>query len=467
MRNRSIMNDRFTERSRRNMLKALGGLGAAGLAGCVGTDSNTPTAEPGGDTPSGDDTPEPGQETEAPQTEVPMADALEYWEMSGSYGGYMDRYSEDTGVTFSHTNMGYDEVIDRMKTRLVSGQGAPSTALIEQKKTLEIASTGGLRDLRPRMEEAGIVDEFSEGHLNAVTGDDGSIYSVPDDAAPTMLYYRRDVWDEHELAPHDEIETWDQLIEEGQKLPDDIALLSLPAANSNLYWRFLNRMQGGQEFDEDGNIVLNSEEGLVAARIMNRLAEEGLVDRVANWSQQWYSGFNDGTITGYATGSWFYGTVISGTDESTVGDWRGFKLPAVESGGNRASNRGGSGLVIPSQLDEPEANRAWDFIKFVTANPEQNAMAYENEGNFTAHEPSWDHEGFDSGFEYFGGQNLGQIWIEQMPNIPGYRFTIDSPTVSTIINEEMRNMIDEGEEPETVLDRAAQRLSDRTGRDIA
>ncbi|WP_424005381.1 ABC transporter substrate-binding protein (plasmid) [Haloarcula salina] len=396
-----------------------------------------------------------------------MADAMEFWEMAGAYGGLMDRYSEKTGTDISHTNMGYSEIINKMQTRLISGQGAPSTALIEQKKTLKIASTGGLRNLRPRMEQAGIIDEFNEGVLAAVTGENGEIYSVPDDIAPTTLYYRRDVWDEHGLAPHEEIETWDQLIEEGKKLPDDVSLLSLPASGSNLYWRFLNRMQGGQEFNENGEIVLNGEEGLKAARIMNRLSNEGLVDRGANWSQQWFSGFKDGSITGYATGSWFYGTITSSMAD-TAGKWRGFKVPAVEEGGNRASNRGGSGLVIPEQVSAEEANRAWDFIKYVTANPKQNALTYKNEGQMTAHEPSWDEEAFTTAeFEFFGGQKLADIWIEMVPNIPGYRFTVDSPIVSSIINEEMRNMIDEGDSPKAALDRAAQRVADRTDRDIA
>ncbi|WP_313693506.1 ABC transporter substrate-binding protein [Halorarum halobium] len=460
------MVDSSEDGTRRTVLKAIGGVGVAGLAGCAGVNSSpptqSPTEQPETDGSGGDSTPTDSGES----TPRPKADSMEFWEMSGSYGGIMDRYSQETGTSISHTNMGYSELINKIQTRIISGQGAPTTALVEQKKTLKVASTGGLRDLRPRMEEAGIVDEFSSGHLNAVSGDDGAIYSVPDDAAPTMLYYRRDVWDEHGLAPHEEIETWDQLIEEGKKLPDDVALLSLPASNSNLYWRFLNRMQGGQEFDADGNVVLNGETGLQSARIMNRLANEGLVDRVANWSQQWFSGFNEGTITGYATGSWFQGTLRSNIGD-TAGNWRGFKLPAVEQGGNRASNRGGSGLVIPSQLSAEEANRAWDFIEFTCASPEQNGIQYANEGTFTAHEPSWENDGFNQGIDFFGGQNLGEIWIEQMPNIPGYRFNIDSPIVSTIINEEMRNMIDEGDSPKTVLDRAAERVANRTGRDVA
>ncbi|WP_052367632.1 ABC transporter substrate-binding protein [Haloferax sp. ATB1] len=461
------MKDQVESLNRRNVLQAIGGLGAATLAGCVGTGSGPQTDAT--QTTNSDSSAEGTADETATEaaTAAPMADSIEFWEMAGSYGGLMDRYAQETGTEISHTNMGYSEIINKMQTRLISGQGAPSTALIEQKKTLKIASTGGLRDLRPRMEDAGIIDEFNDGVLSAVTGDEGQIYSVPDDIAPTTLYYRRDVWDEHGLAPHDEIETWDQLIEEGKKLPDDISLLSLPASGSNLYWRFLNRMQGGQEFNENGEVVLNGEEGLKAARMMKRLSNEGLIDRGANWSQQWFSGFQNGTITGYATGSWFYGTITSSMPE-TEGNWRGFKLPALESGGNRASNRGGSGLVIPQQASEEEANRVWDYIKFVTATPKQNALSYKNEGQMTAHEPSWDQSAFSNAeFDFFGGQQLANIWIDTVPDIPGYRFTVDSPIVSSIINEEMRNMIDEGDSPKQALDRAAQRVADRTGRDIA
>lgn len=456
------MKDPQDYRSRRNMLKVLSTLGVAGLAGCSGDgDENEAGGGSTGGTTSGGET--NSGDSSGTEASVEMADTITFWEVSDSWSGHIERYSEETGATIERTNMGYDEIIDRLQTRLLSGTGAPDVAMTEYSSLKQVADTGGLRDLSGWIEEAGIKGDFPEGVWQGVsTGD--KIYEVPYDINPTNLFYRKDVWDEHGLD--DSIETWDQLIEEGKKLPDDVALLSVPAAACDLYWRMLYRMQGGQAVDADGNIAFGNEKSLKVFETLQRLSEEGLADQTANWSQQWFAGFSDGTITGYCSGAWFNSTLRESVSD-TAGNWRVMKIPAFEEGGNRVSNRGGSGLCIPKQVSEAKARRAFDFAVETCASEEEMASLFENVGNFPAYKPAYEDDAFDQEDEFFGGQNLGQMWTDWVSDIPSFRYTVDDPTIMDVINAELRKVVYDGADPQEALDRAVEEAANQTGRDVA
>ncbi len=427
--------------SRRNILTTLGGLGAASMAGCISTESPT----------------------DSPSSSGEMADSFAFWEMSGSWDHHMTQYKEETGVSINHTNMGYDEIIDRLQTRLLAGTDAPGVAMIEYSSLKQVADTGGLRDLTPWIQEAEIEKEFASSIWESVSSGEET-YEIPYDINPTSLFYRNDVWEEHGVS--DDIETWDQLIEEGKKLPDDVALLSVPSAALDLYWRMLYWQLGGQTFDGDGNLAFDNEKSLRVFELLNRLGEEGLTSDVTNWSQQWFSGFNSGSITGYCSGAWFNSTLQESVSD-TSGKWRAMKLPAFEKGGPRASNRGGSGLCIPEQVDDDVARRTFDFALKTNANAEEMAWLFENVGNFSAYKPAYEEDVFDQEFEFFGGQKLGQLWIEQIENIPPHRFTVDTPTVMDIINSELRKVVYGDTSPKDGLENAVKDAKKQTNRGVA
>ncbi|WP_231187696.1 extracellular solute-binding protein [Haladaptatus sp. DYF46] len=392
-----------------------------------------------------------------------MADSFKFWEMSGSWDHHMKQYEEETDVTINHTNMGYDEIIDRLQTRLLSGSDAPGLAMIEYSSLKQVADTGGLRDLTPWIEEAGIKKEFPSSIWESVsTGEE--TYEIPYDINPTSLFYRNDVWKKHGVST--DIETWDQLIEEGKKLPDDTALLSVPSAALNLYWRMLYWQLGGQTFDSEGNLAFDNDTSLRVFRLLHRLGDEGLTSKVTNWSQQWFNGFSEGSITGYCSGAWFNSTLQESVSD-TSGKWRAMKLPAFEKGGPRASNRGGSGLCIPKQVSDDVARRTFDFALKTNANAEEMAWLFENVGNFSAYKPAYENDVFDKGFEFFGGQKLGQLWTEQIEDIPPHRFTVDTPTVMDIINTQLRKVVYGNLGPEKGLKNAVEEAKKQTNRGVA
>lgn len=436
------------QRNRREMLTLISGLSVAGAAGCITT--SPPVASSGS-----------GNRTDS--YSGPMSNSFTFWEMSGSWEHHMNQYKKKTDVSINHANMGYDQIIDRMQTRLLSGTNAPGTALIEYTSLKQVSATGGLRDLSPWIKEANLTQKFPSWIWNSVSSGNET-YEIPYDVNPTSLFYRSDIWEKYGVS--DDIETWDQLIEEGNKLPDNIDLISLPASALNLYWQMLYWQLGGKAFDSNGKIAFNNDTCLRVFRLLNRLSEEGLVNNVTEFSQPWFSGFSNGTITGYCSGAWFNSTLQESVSD-TSGNWRAMKLPAFEKGGDRASNRGGSGLCIPTQVSDEVARRTFDFALKTVANAEEMAWLFRNIGNFSAYQPAYDQDAFSREFEFFGGQKLGQLWIDQLENIPPYRFTVDTPTIMNIINSELRKVVYGNTKPQTGLNQAIEQAKKQTGRGVA
>ena len=118
--------------------------------------------------------------------------------------------------------------------------------------------------------------------------------------------------------------------------------------------RLLIQQTGGQVFDDQGRIAINSPQARQALAIIRRMRQAGICSDIPPTSQEWMAGFNDDSIATYPGAVWLAGTI-----KDTVGDYAGkkadwgvFRLPAVAPGGLHVANLGGSVLVIPAQCRE-------------------------------------------------------------------------------------------------------------------
>jgi multiple sugar transport system substrate-binding protein/lactose/L-arabinose transport system substrate-binding protein len=451
------------------VLKGAGLATLAGLAGCAGTgDPSTPTSTPtatdasGGGGGGGDD------ETDEPTaTAAQMAQSIEVWgwDVAAKSLDLIDEpYEDDRGGDVTITQIGRADMKDKFKSTLLSGSGAPAAAMMESVDAASWVNTGGLRDISPWLEEAGIKDKFVSGKWGPLEKDGGT-YALPWDIGPVGTFYRRDVFDEYDIDV-DSIETWDDYIEEGQKLPDDQYLLNLPSNDYDGLWRMMFRQIGGQPFTESGAVNINSEKSLQVARILKRIRDSGIANDLASWSSAWFTAFGEGTTASLTAGAWMEGTLKAELGD-TSGMWGVMKPPAIESGGSRATNWGGSNLTIANQVSDDKARRAWDYMAYTLGQKEHQITMYEEFGIFPALKPAYESDAFDSGSEFLDGQQAGRMFAEIAPNIKPYRYTVDTPEVTKAINTHFRDMMTGNKSPEEAVDAAAQQVVDRTDRDMA
>lgn len=368
-------------------------------------------------------------------------------------------------VTVSATEFERPAMKDELETALQAGEGAPAVAMLESIDAPEtVASVGGARDLSDRIDAAGLREQFTDGAWDAVDVEGGT-YAVPWDIGPVVMYYRRSVYEEYGLDP-DGIDTWAEFVEAGEKLPDDVALLNLPADDLNGQWRTLCRQQGMQPITADGDINIASEQSYQAAKLLNNLHEAGLTTRYAEFTDEWASAYENGEIASLLSASWMVGTMQTEMS-ATAGDWGVFRLPAFEPGGLRASNWGGSNLMIPEQVSEETAEKAWEYITWTVANEEMQVLMFKQFGLFPTLETAYDDPVFEEESAFFGGQRVRQIFTAVAEEIPGWQFSIATPAISEAIEDTFEQMFDGEYTPREAVDRAAELVAEETGRDVA
>ncbi|MFC7095754.1 extracellular solute-binding protein [Halobaculum marinum] len=446
------------------MLKGAGLAGLAGLAGCIGTgdpapsDGGTETSGNGGSDGGGSSTTSSGPA---------MAQSAEVWGWdvaAKSLDLIDDPYESEHGGDITITQIGRADMKDKFKSTLLSGSGAPGAAMMESVDAASWVDTGGLRDISDWLAEAGIKEEFVPGKWGPLEKDGGT-YALPWDIGPVGTFYRRDVMEEHGIDPTS-VETWDQYIEEGKKLPDGQYLLNLPSNDYDGLWRMMFRQLGGQPFTSNGAVNINSDKSLQVARILKRLRDSGVANDLASWSSAWFTAFGEGTTASLTAGAWIEGTLKAELGD-TAGQWGAIKPPAIESGGSRATNWGGSNVTIAKQVDDETARRAWDYMAYTLGSKEHQLTMYKEYGIFPALESAYESEAFDQGSEFLDGQEAGRMFAEIAPEIAPYRYTVDTPEVTKAINTHFRDMMTGNKTPKEAIDAAATQVADRTGRDLA
>jgi multiple sugar transport system substrate-binding protein/lactose/L-arabinose transport system substrate-binding protein len=463
------MTDSNRRLDRRRILQ-LSAAGLAGLAGCgTGSQPATDSSGSGGGSGSSDggsgggstDTSSDGSSGSQMASSVTAWS----WDVAARSLDLIDEpYEEANGGDVTVEQFGRSNMKDKFKSRILSGSGAPAIATMESVDAAAWVDTGGLRDIRPWIEDAGIRDGFVSGKWGPLTKD-GATYALPWDLGPVGMFYRNDVADEHGLDL-ESVETWDQFIEEGEKLPDGTALINFPPNDYDGIWRMMFRQLGGLPFTDSGAVNIHSEKSLQVARQMKRAHDAGITSSVASWSSEWFNRFAEGSIAGLYGGAWIEGTLKAEIGD-TSGKWRVMKPPAYESGGNRATNWGGSNLVIADQVSDAKARRAFDYMQYALANEEMQLKMYREYGLFPAYKPAYESDAFDQGSEFLGGQAAGRMFAEIAPNIPSYTYTTDTPEITKAINSEFKKMISGDLTPKEAVDSAATQVADRTGRELA
>jgi len=457
------MTDGRNSKKRRNVLRGLGLGGVAAIAGCItgGRDGTTDGDGGGGD---GDDGGDGGTGT---SSSMEMADSVTAWswDVAAKSLDLIDEpYEEKHGGAITVEQIGRSDMKDKYKSKLLAGSGAPAIATMESVDAPAWVDTDGLRDISGWIEDADVKDGFVSGKWGPLEKDGGT-YALPWDIGPVGTFYRKDVLENHDVDLTT-VETWDQFIEEGKKLPDDAYMINLPSNDYDGLWRMLYRMLGGKPFTKDGKVSLNDDKSVRVAKLLKRIRDSGIANDLASWSSSWFNAFKEGSVASLNGGAWMEGTLKAELGD-TAGKWRVMKPPAFSEGGPRATNWGGSNLVIADQVSDAKAARAFDYMKFALASKEMQIKMYEEYGIFPAYEPAYESDAFDEGHDFLGGQSAGRLFAEIAPEIPSYQYTVDTPEVTKAINTHFSDMMDGKVSAEKAVEKAANQVAERTGRDQA
>jgi lactose/L-arabinose transport system substrate-binding protein len=372
------------------------------------------------------------------------------------------------GVEVVIEDLGNQNVYDRgLAGCAAGGLDMPDVYLIENNEAQVFWATfpGCFADLRDLGgdELRPLFPEFKWAELT----DGDAMLAVPYDSGPTAIFYRRDLYEQAGIDATS-IETWDDFIAAGQQLntafDGSVKMGTIAKGGDDEWFRMLANQAGCFYFDNDVSEVTVSQAGCVQAMETMKALWDADVLHNGGWVEQIQFFQND--LAGSAFfGSW-YGGVIAAEAPEQSGQWGVYLTPALEPGGIRASNIGGSALAIPASSDNQEL--AYDFVKNALADTENQIAILDGFGLTPSLLATLDDPFLQEGVEYFGGQ---AVWADilgtlgDVPPVVGSQFFQEARTVMVAtINDYLDGNAGSAQE---ALDRAARQISQATGLPVA
>jgi lactose/L-arabinose transport system substrate-binding protein len=293
------------------------------------------------------------------------------------------------------------------------------------------------------------------------------IFAIPYDSGPTAIFFRRDLYEGAGIDPAG-IETWDDFIAAGQRLNEatggSVKMGTVAKGADDEWFRMLANQAGCFYFDNDASQVTVNQPGCVLALDTLKRLYDADVLAVGGWVEQ-IQRIQNNVSASALFGSW-YGGVIQAEAPGQAGLWGVYLTPALEPGGVRASNLGGSALAIPASSRNPEL--AYAFVVNALADIDNQIVILRDYGLTPSLLPLLEHPFLDEPVAFFGDQPVwGEILgtLGEVPPVAGTQFFQEAREVMIgIVNQYL-----DGGFPtaQAALDRAAQQISQATGLPIA
>ena len=309
-------------------------------------------------------------------------------------------------------------------------------------------------------------DAYPEFKWPALTVGD-TIYALPWDSGPTVLYYRRDLLAEAGIDPAS-LKTWDDFIAAGKKLLEatggKVQMATMNMIDDDGWFRPLASQEGCAFFSEDGQTVTINQPGCVTAlETLKKMKDAGILAN-GDWGGQ-IQNIKASTVATAFYGGWYEGTIRSNAPDQS-GKWGITPMPAGPSG-VRAANWGGSSLAIPSTTDNPEA--AWAFVEYALATVPGQVSMLENRGLVPSLLAALDDPYVKAPQPFWGDQAIWVDVLETMKDIRPHRGTqffdeVRGTIVTKVIVDYLNGTYPSAKE---ALDAAAEQISSVTGLPVA
>jgi len=357
------------------------------------------------------------------------------------------------------------QVQQRLLLSLSAGVGAPDITQLLGMETQRYTFTGELMDL------TGVAGQYEKDFVPSTWQNclyNGKLCAIPWDFGPCAVFYKRHIFKLYGIDPN-KIETWDDYIAAGkvifEKSNGKTKMFHLPTGMLFEVYLILIQQNGGQLFDDQGRIAVNSDKSLQVMALLKRMLDSGVTVNDPLYTHAHYASLRSDSVATYPMAAWWGGTIKDYAPE-TKGDWGIFRLPALEPGGLRASSSGGSVLVIPDQCKNKEA--VWAFVDFALCNTRAQIEQYKNFDLFPTWLPAYKDPFFDEPDPFYGGQKVRLLFAQDIEKIPPLNRTKDWPEGQAYLAQSLTGWASRGMgEPEKMLAELEKKLCRRLSREIA
>src|SRR5215213_8175935 len=386
---------------------------------------------------------------------------LTVWGWAGTYEGIQSQIQafnqKYPDVMVNVQTFDYETVHTNLLNAIVAGTGAPDLCAIDVVRLTQYID--GLVDLSAHRAE---YEDYFVPPILDLGSYQGKLYGLATDSEPTGLLYRKDIWDQYGIAEED-IETWADLAEAGNKLNQDsggsVSLYGMLANQKEIY-EVLAVQQGfsGYYFDEtDTKVIVDDPKAIAAAPVMKQLWDsKGVVRNPGGdeYSDEVIVLLKSGKVASQIVGPAWYPFYITQQMPELSGKWRLMRAPAIEPGGPRVGYQYPTIFVIPSQSQQQDL--AWELEILGTTGAGARTLF-----DLTHILPA------DAGLleelkqqpdEYFGGQKTFELWGEIAADSPKVFFGTGFTEAQAILGNHLQQILNGEKSAEDGMREAAEEM---------
>ncbi len=215
----------------------------------------------------------------------------------------------------------------------------------------------------------GAKGQFTEGTWRLVTLGTPSVYAVPQDIGPMMLYYRSDLFSKLGLTVP---KTWDEFAQLARtvRAKDPKRYLTTFSSGDPGWFAGLSQQAGAQWWQVEGDswkVNVDDQATQKVADYWDGLVSAGVIDHRPMYTPQWNKAMNDGTLLAWPSAVWGP-AVLGGIAPATKGKWAIAPLPQWSASEQKTGYWGGSSTAVAAKSANKDA--ATKFAVWLNTDPQ-------------------------------------------------------------------------------------------------
>ena len=363
-------------------------------------------------------------------------------------------------VEIKLVSLAYPDHHTAMTTALATGTKLPDVMAVEIGFIGKFAESGGLEDLGAAPYNAmQYQKQFARFTYPQAMSGLGKLAAIPADIGPGALFYRKDLLDKAGVTEAELTKTWDGFVEAGKKVKAATGAYMIANAGDlkDIYIRSGLKDGEGIYFDKGGKVLVDSPRFQKAFELAKAARVAGIDGKIGAWSNEWGEGFKRDKIATQMMGAWLGGHLASWLAPDTKGNWRSAQLP-----NGAFASWGGSFYAIPKKAENKQL--AWEFIKYMTLDKEQQLRAFRALDAFPSLIAAQDDAFVDQPIAFLGDQKARQLWKVSAQKIPATSVHRQDPVAQEIVNAELENVLEKGKDIKQALVDAKSQIEKRVRR---
>jgi ABC-type glycerol-3-phosphate transport system substrate-binding protein len=354
------------------------------------------------------------------------------------------------------------DLYQKLQLAAAAGSGLPDAACIEDSHLAQFVKLGILADMTAKVKPyvPKILDyKWQQGEAN------GRYYTMPWDAGPLAVFYRRSVFKKAKVNPAS-IHTWNDFYKAGLKVKKQGVAMWIQSKGQNdaRFYESLLWEQGSGYVNAKGDVTLDKDpRALAALNLMGKLWRSGIISDQGEWTDPWYKTINDGKTATLPMAVWMGTFLKSWLAPKTAGDWGVIPLPSFTLNGSHYSNDGGSAISIMKGSSSSDA--AWAYIQYHLGRADAQSTIYKESDIFPSLESAWRSPYIHQADPYYGNEKVREMFVAAAKKIPrAYVYSSDYQQMNSLLSTELQKYALGKETAQKALSNAAKEIRSRTGR---